>query len=126
MARYDTARFEEAATVYFATFGVVPSSADALEQVETTKANAATLAAELGEAHPAHAGLTSVATLRDSIAKRFIRMSVAPLAPAPTVASKAAAAREAKAAAKAAAPEPPKVVRTKPAKATSEAAAATA
>lgn len=84
MAKYPAEQFEEAAKVYFEKYGLVPTPEAALEQVVDTKANAAALATELGADHVAHKGLTRVATLRDSIAKRFIRLSVAPLAQAQT------------------------------------------
>jgi hypothetical protein len=83
MARYQTDRFEDAAKAYFKEFGLVPTAADAEEKAVDTKSNAAALAKKLPEGHAAIAGLNAVATLRDSIARRFIRLSVAPLAPAP-------------------------------------------
>lgn len=104
MARYNTARFEEAASAYVGAFGLVPAAntAGTEEGIEETQKNAEALAAKLGEAHPAHPELVAVATLRGSIARRFIRLSVAPLAEAAAEAKKAEAAKEARAAAAAA------------------------
>lgn len=83
MAKYDRERFEEAAKAYFKEHGLDPTPADAEAQAAVTKARAGKLAIKLGEKHEAHAGLVAVSTLRESIARRFIRLSVFPLAPVP-------------------------------------------
>lgn len=83
MAKYERERFAEAAKAYFKEFGLVPLPNEAEEKASVTKTNANTLREKLGEKHPAYAGLTAVGALRDSIARRFIRLSVQPLAPAP-------------------------------------------
>lgn len=105
MAAYQKERFAEAATAYFEKFGLVPAPADAAEKASDTQANAASLAKALGEGHPAHKGLVSVSTLRESIARRFIRLSVAPLAAPETPKQRAARVKAERAAAQAAAPE---------------------
>lgn len=98
MARYDTARFEAAAKAYFKEYGEVPSRKDAAEQAGKTRQMAEKLAKKVGKEHEAFAGLNSVATLRLSIARRFITLSVAPLAPTPKAEPKAKAPAKAKAA----------------------------
>ena len=123
MARYPTDRFEDAAKAYYKEFGLVPAKADAAEQVATTRRNAETLAKKLGEQHAAFKGLTSVATLRPSIARRFITISVAPLAPAPKKTSEDKAADRQPAAKQA---RPARQRKATPAPATDEQAAASA
>lgn len=80
MATYQRDRFAEAATAYEAEYGIAPTANMAAAEAATTKANAAALADKLGEAHEAYTGLRAVATLRESIARRFIRLSVVPAA----------------------------------------------
>jgi hypothetical protein len=93
MARYQTDRFEEAAKAYFEAYGEVPTRKEAAEQSGKVREMAGRLAKKLGEKHPAYAGLHSVSTLRLSIARRFITISVAALAPAPRKTSEPAAAK---------------------------------
>lgn len=97
MAKYQQDRFAVAAAAYAAEFGVVPTAnaAGTAEGVKVAQANAAALAARLGEAHDAFAGLQAVATLRASIARRFIRLSVVPAAAAAAKASKPRRSRKA-------------------------------
>jgi hypothetical protein len=90
VAKYDTARFTEAAAAYFKEYGEAPDRKHAAEQAGKTRQNAEKLAKKLGKEHPAFAGLDAVARLRLSIARRFITLSVAPLAPAPAPVAKAA------------------------------------
>lgn len=83
MARYPAEDFVDAAKAYFKEFGLSPTPDEAETNAAATKANANQLAEKLGEKHPAYTGLRRVGKLRDSIARRFIRKSVFPLAPTP-------------------------------------------
>lgn len=137
MATYDKARYADAAAAYFAKFGLVPNPSEAAEKVSDTQANAASLAKELGEAHPAWKGLDAVARLRESIGRRFIRLSVAPLVAPETPKQRAARVKAEKAAAAEATAAPategeptpaatPRAPRARRPKASDEAAAASA
>jgi hypothetical protein len=82
MAKFQQDRFEEAAVAYFTRYGLVPTPNNAGTDVLLTKEHCAALAAELTTDKDAGAAkaLLDVSTMRDSVARRFIRMAVAPVA----------------------------------------------
>lgn len=81
MAKYETERYALAAQAFVKAHRKADPAVQGTE--DATKASARALADTLGEKHPAYAGLDAVARLRPSIARRFIRLSVAPLQAAP-------------------------------------------
>lgn len=103
MAKYPAEQFGNAARAFFSAHGLTDAA-----DTDGTKAKAKALATKLGDKNPATPELLRVVKLRDSIARRFVRISVQALAKpvkAPKgskTAAKAPAKSKAKATAKAA------------------------
>lgn len=95
MAKYQAERFALAAAAFV---DAHPAPDATVDTITGTREACAALAAKVGKDAPEWAGLDAVARLRDSIARRFLRISVAPLRDARAKAAAAAAAREARAA----------------------------
>lgn len=106
MAKYPAEQFGHAARAFATAHGLTDSADTA-----GTKAKAKALASKLGDKNPASAELLRVAKLRDSIARRFVRISVGALVGPKTKAPKGAKAKapaKSKATAKAKASDKPK------------------
>lgn len=79
VAKYDSDKYAPAGAAWIAEHPEAHDSETDAPLFEALKAEAARIAASLTSAHAAHAGLDSVSRLRPSIARRFVRLTVAPM-----------------------------------------------